>query len=131
MGMGARNVTARVAASLGGLVAVAPHFEPALDVPHGGVLLALPLLLALGLLDHTEGRLELPDGYYGLDSILLLLAFMALARLETVEDLRYHPPGECWVWIGCRKCAHCVARSLTWGVKETPGNGVRRCANAG
>ncbi|MBL0168407.1 MAG: hypothetical protein IPP85_15370 [Propionivibrio sp.] len=94
MGMGARNVTARVAASLGGLVAVAPHFEPALDVPHGGVLLALPLLLALGLLDHTEGRLELPDGYYGLDSILLLLAFMALARLETVEDLRYHPPGE-------------------------------------
>ena len=88
MGMGARNVTARVAASLGGLVAVAPHFEPALDVPHGGVLLALPLLLALGLLDHTEGRLELPDGYYGLDSILLLLAFMALARLETVEDLR-------------------------------------------
>ena len=58
MGMGACNVTARVAASLDGLVAVTPHFEPALDVPHGGVLLALPLLIALGLLDHTEGRLE-------------------------------------------------------------------------
>ena len=94
MGMGASNVTARVAASLGGLVAVAPQFAPALDVPHGGVLLSVPLLLALGLLDHTAGRLDLPDGYYGLDSILLLMAFMALARLETVEDLRYHAPGE-------------------------------------
>lgn len=94
MGMGASNVEARVAASLGQLVAVAPSFEPALDVPCGGVLFALPALLAVGLLDEAEDCLKLPDGYYGLDSLLLLSAFMALARLESLESLRYRAPGE-------------------------------------
>ena len=94
MGMGASNVEARVAASLGQLVAVAPSFEPALDVPCGGVLFALPALLAVGLLDEAEDCLKLPDGYYGLDSLLLLSAFMALARLESLECLRYRAPGE-------------------------------------
>jgi transposase-like protein len=94
MGMGASNVQARVAASLGQLVAVAPSFEPALDVPCGGVLFALPALLAVGLLDEAEDCLKLPDGYYGLDSLLLLSAFMALVRLESLECLRYRAPGE-------------------------------------
>ena len=31
---------------------------------------------------------------YGLDSIFLLLAFMALARVKTIESLRYCPTGE-------------------------------------
>jgi hypothetical protein len=94
MGMGASNVQARVAASLGQLVAVAPSFEPALDVPCGGVLFALPALLAVGLLDKAEDCLKLPDGYYGLDSLLLLCAFMTLVRLESLECLRYRAPGE-------------------------------------
>ena len=95
MGRGACNVSARVASSLGALSAVAPQFEPALDVPCAGVLFALPALLALGLLDTAQVSLNpLPKGYYGLDSILLLLAFMALARLQSVESLRYQAPGE-------------------------------------
>jgi hypothetical protein len=51
MGMGACNLEARVAASVGELQAVAPDFQPALDVPNGGVLFALPALLAVGLLE--------------------------------------------------------------------------------
>ena len=94
MGMGASNVDARVAASLGGLVAVAPLFQASLDVPCAGVLFALPALLAVGLLDGAQDHLKLPDGYYGLDSLLLLSAFMALARLESMEALRYRAPGE-------------------------------------
>ena len=95
MGRGAVNVSARVASSLGALSAVAPQFEAALDVPCAGVLFALPALLALGLLDTAQESLNpLPKGYYGLDSILLLLAFMALARLQSVESLRYQAPGE-------------------------------------
>ncbi|MCG6867868.1 MAG: hypothetical protein LJE91_03820, partial [Gammaproteobacteria bacterium] len=39
-------------------------------------------------------REEGPKGYYGLDSLLLLLAFMALARLESIESLRDSTPGE-------------------------------------
>jgi transposase-like protein len=94
MGMGAINVPARLAASVGALEAVAPQFVPALDVPYGGVLFALPALLALGLVDSTPGFLELPKGYYGLDSLMILLAFMALARLNAMEQLRYCAPGE-------------------------------------
>ena len=44
----------RLAASVGELAAVAPDFTPALDVPNGGLLCALPALLAVGLLDDVE-----------------------------------------------------------------------------
>lgn len=94
MGVGATNVEARVAASLGQLVRVAPEFQAAADVPFGGVLWALPAVLALGLIDTSAAFLRLPAGYYGLDSVLLLLVFMALARLSSIESLRFYAPGE-------------------------------------
>jgi Transposase protein len=87
MGRGASRVEARVAASFGVLDAVAPEFRPALDVPNGGV-------LAMGLLQATDRYFTLPKGYYGLDSLFLLLAFLALARLPSLESLRYCAPGE-------------------------------------
>jgi hypothetical protein len=94
MGRGACDTEGRMAASLGALEAVAPDFQSALDVPNGGVLLALPALLGVGLLANTERHFSLPRGYYGLDSLFLLLAFMALARLKSIESLRYCAPGE-------------------------------------
>lgn len=95
MGRGASNVSARVASSLGASRAVEPVFHSALDVPCAGVLLALPALLALGLLDTVQESLNpLPNGYYALESIVLLLALMALARVQTLESLRYQAPGE-------------------------------------
>jgi hypothetical protein len=94
MGVGAQDVLGRVAASIGDLESVAPEFQAVVDVPKGGVLFALPALLAMGLLKYTEQFFKLPKGYYGLDSLLLLLAFMALARLKSIESLRYSAPGE-------------------------------------
>jgi hypothetical protein len=94
MGVGAQDVMGRVAASIGDLESVAPQFQPVLDVPNGGVLFALPALLAMGLLKYTEQFFKLPKGYYGLDSLFLLLAFMALTRLKSIESLRYCAPGE-------------------------------------
>jgi hypothetical protein len=94
MGMAAADTEGRLAASVGQLDGVAPDFSPALDVPNGGVLCALPALLAVGLLADIKHYLELPKGYYGLDSLLMLLAFMALARLDSIESLRYDAPGE-------------------------------------
>lgn len=92
--MGASNVVERVLASVGKAGPVTPHFEAAADVPAAGVLCALPALLACGLLRHAEPHLQLPQGYYSLPSVLLLLAFMALARVRSVEKLRYYAPGE-------------------------------------
>ncbi len=84
----------RVLASLGKLPATSIRFEAASDVPHGGVLCALPALLELGLLEHSPEKFNWPAGYYPLSTIFLSIAFLALARVQTLEQLRYEPPGE-------------------------------------
>ena len=56
--------------------------------------MALPALLACGLLQNTSKHFQLPKGYYGVESILLLIALMALARIKSIESLRYCAPGE-------------------------------------
>jgi hypothetical protein len=94
MGMGASNSWMRVLARLGMIHSVPIEFQSSIDVTNAGVLLALPCLLACGLLKHTDKYFHLPSGYYNLKSIFLLLAFMALARLKHIESLRYCAPGE-------------------------------------
>jgi len=84
----------RFAAALGLLDAAELHFEPADDIPNGGVLCALPALLSLGLLRHTGDHFSLPKGFYPLQSIFVLLASLALARVPSLEQLRYEAPGE-------------------------------------
>jgi hypothetical protein len=91
--MGATDTTGRLLASIFGFGPASPVFTCNLDVAGGGVLLGLPGLLSMGLLAHTR-CFTLPPGYYRLDSIFLLLALMALARVKTIESLRYCPPGE-------------------------------------
>lgn len=83
-----------MAASLGLLDAAPLAFERADDVPHGGILLALPALLAQGLLRHAPLLYALPAGFYPLQSIFLVLALLALARCPSLEQARYHAPGE-------------------------------------
>jgi hypothetical protein len=95
MGNGATRTLERVAAAMGAVHAAPTQFEAAQqDVPQGGVLLALPALLATGLLRFTNQIYTLPKGYYGIESIFLLLAMMALARIPSLEQLRYVAPGE-------------------------------------
>ena len=94
MGYAATRSLERVAAAMGDLESAPIEFEAAADIPEGGVLLALPALLAVGLLRHTPTFYNLPQGYYGIESIFLMLAMMALARLTAMEQLRYVAPGE-------------------------------------
>ena len=81
-------------ASLGQAGPVDSHFEPCADVPKAGVLVALPALLASGLWKDTEAHFSLPAGYYQLVHVFLLVAFLALARIKSLESLRYCAPGE-------------------------------------
>ena len=94
MGYGATRSLERVAAAMGVLEAAPIVFEAARDVSQGGVLLALPALLAVGLLRHSAELYTLPNGFYGLSSVLVLLALMALARIASIEQLRYAAAGE-------------------------------------
>ena len=70
----------RVAASIGMLNGAAIEFERARDIPEGGVLLALPALLVLGLLSNSRESFSMFEGFYPLESIFLVLALMALGR---------------------------------------------------
>ena len=94
MGYGATRSLERVAAAMGALGAAPIVFEAARDIPQGGALLALPALLAVGLLRHSLELYSLPAGFYGLSSVFLLLALMALARIGSLEQLRYVSAGE-------------------------------------
>jgi hypothetical protein len=94
MGVGATRSLERVAAAMGQLQSAPIEFEPACDVSKGGVLLALPSLLASGLLRHSLNLYALPAGFYGIESIFLLLALLALARIKSMEQVRFQFPGE-------------------------------------
>ena len=121
MGMGATNTTERILASVGKLHSASIEFRPAVDVANGGVLFAIPALLANGLLSHTRGHFELPPGYYGIDSIFLLLAFMALCRIRQPEQLRYCPPGEWGKLLGLDRIPE--VRTLRGKLTILSGNG--------
>jgi hypothetical protein len=94
MGNGATRSLERVAAAMGELESAPIEFQATCDVAQGGVLVALPFLLAAGLLRHTPEFYQLPKGFYGMESIFLLLGLMALARIRSLEQLRYQVPGE-------------------------------------
>jgi prepilin-type processing-associated H-X9-DG protein len=100
MGMACTRVVERALASVGELQEAPSRFEPAADVVNGGVLWAVPALLANGLLRHNDKYFQLRKGFYGPDHIFLLLAFMALDRIKSVERLRYEPAGEMGKLLG-------------------------------
>ena len=94
LGVATTRLEERLLASLGKLQAAPIQFEVVQDVPKGGILCALPALLALGLLCHSQEHFKLPAGYYPLETIFLCVAFLALGRIQSLEALRYEPPGE-------------------------------------
>ena len=92
--MATHDVTGRILASLGKGGPVDSSFELCADVPKAGVLVAMPALLASGLWEHSEEHFALPAGYYQLVHVFMLVAFLALARVKSLESLRYCAPGE-------------------------------------
>ena len=92
MGTGCTRLGERILAALGVLDGAQIRFEPCCDVPYGGVLCALPALLSNGLLSGIDKSLGKLGGYYNSLHVLLLLGFMALTRIKTVESLRGKAP---------------------------------------
>ncbi len=95
MGTACTRTCERVLAAVGKLPEGARvQFESCRDVPYGGVLCGLPALLLNGLLEGAELHLHALGGYYRGVQVLLLMGFMALCRIKTVEQLRGEAPGE-------------------------------------
>jgi hypothetical protein len=45
-------------------------------------------------LRNADSHFTLPAGYYPMESVFLLLAYLALGRVLSLEQLRYQAPGE-------------------------------------
>jgi hypothetical protein len=100
-GVATKRELDRTLACTGKLVEAEPEFEAAEAVAGAGVLLALPALLHEGLCDvGSEVYGALRNGFFGLRSVLLTLAFMALLRIKTTEQLTEHAPGELGILLG-------------------------------
>jgi hypothetical protein len=85
----------RLLAALGLLDDALPLFAPAQNLPHAGVLLAIPALVASGLLSAAEkiyGNLR--PSFYGLRTTLVAYVLLALLRISRPEALKEYPPGE-------------------------------------
>ena len=94
MGVACTRPEERVLAAMGMLQGAPTRFENCRDVSFGGVLCSLPALIANGLFEHLQKSFPSLGGYYTTLQVLTLLAYMALCRIKTVEQLQYSAPGE-------------------------------------
>ena len=121
MGIACTRPIERVLASLGKLPGGAPtRFESCRDVSYGGVLCALPALAENGLFRHLQTTFPTLTGYYTTLHVILLLAYMALCRIRTVEQLQYESPGELGKLMGLDRvpevrCLRNKVRQLSQG----------------
>ena len=100
LGIATTRYEERSAASLGFGGHAPVKFEENQALCGAGVLFLLPALLEQGLL-KTSSVYSLPQNhYYGLESVVLTLAFMALARIKNPEQLKQCKPGEIGRIIG-------------------------------
>ena len=124
LGTACTRIEERVLASFGMLESAPARFEPCRDVTYGGVLCALPALFANGLFKHLDQCFVEFRGYYMVLHVIVLLVYMALCRIKTVEQLQYHPPGEMGKLLGLDRvpevrCLRGKLKALSQG--EAPG----------
>ena len=85
----------RLLACMGVLDDAAAVFRPGTGVAGAGVLLAVPALLASGVLDAArEVYGSLGPAFYGLRTTLVTFLLMALLRIKRPEGLKEHSPAQ-------------------------------------
>ena len=92
MGKSCSNEYERVLASQSGLSATT-LFGNHIDLSHGGLLPALPALLACGLLRYVS-RFESVTGYYTATHVFISLGFLMLLRVNRLEQTDRVSAGE-------------------------------------
>ena len=91
----------RLLAAMGQLDDAAPLFAPADSVPGAGVLLAVPALVASGLVSiaRTVYR-SIGPAFYGLRTTFLAYVLLVLLRIPRPEMLKEYPPADLGRVIG-------------------------------
>ena len=85
----------RLLAAMGLLDDALPVFAPTPSLPRAGVLLAVPALVASGLLSMAEKIYRsLGPAFYGLRTTLVAYVLLALLRIPQPEALKEYQPGE-------------------------------------
>jgi Bacterial regulatory proteins, luxR family len=85
----------RLLAAMGLLDDALPVFAPTRSLPRAGVLLAIPALVASGLLSMAEKIYRsLGPAFYGLRTTLVAYVLLALLRIPQPEALKEYQPGE-------------------------------------
>jgi len=92
MGKSCSNELGRVLSSKTGCPATTA-FDNHIDLSHGGLLLAIPALLACGLLRYIS-RFERVSGYYNATHVFFSLAFLVLLRINRLDRSDSVPAGE-------------------------------------
>lgn len=83
----------RLMAYLGLLDDAAPLFRPGTAISGAGVLLAMPALVASGVIDCAhEVYGSIGPAFFGLRTTIVALVLMALLRIKRPEGLKEHPP---------------------------------------
>jgi hypothetical protein len=101
VGVAVKRHKDRALASVGKLGEADPEFRAAEAVACAGSLLGIPALLAEGLIEAGEKVYgSLFQGFYGLKTILLSLALMALTRVKNPDRLDAVATGEMGILIG-------------------------------
>jgi transposase len=93
--------TDRLLAAMGLLDDAVPVFASVQNLPRAGVLLAVPALLASGLLSTAEKIYgSLGPAFYGLRTTLVAYVLLALLRIPRPEALKEYSPGELGRLVG-------------------------------
>lgn len=121
MGNACTDNLGRILAAIGKCSAQT-SFEPVIGVNNGGLLLALPALLANGLLDSLQ-TFDFQNRYYRIQDIFLVVAFMVLARVDNLNRLNDIAPGEWGCLIGLdripdKKTMRTKIDELSYGTNE-------------
>lgn len=127
LGVAATRVDARLQAALGQGTVNPVEFESCQSLEYGGVLFLLPFLLVNGLLSYKNHFSYRTSGYYDFDTIILLLSFMYLCRITSVEQLKHYSPGEFGKLLGLdripeARCLRSIIKELTAQKKSAEWN---------
>jgi len=115
----------RLLAALGLLDDASPLFAPTRNLPRAGVLLAIPALVASGLLAAAQKLYgSIGPSFYGLRTTLVAYVLLALLRISRPEALKEYPPGELGRIVGLdrmpevktlrRKLTRLAARKISY-----------------